>query len=105
MPIDLPLLPAWLLHLGSLLCLLAAAGGGVLGWRDWRRVGGWPGGSEEVAVGRTRLMGVLHSKYRRLAPAWRMSSFRSLQVRLVVTKRRYRKLDRRGPVPSLTIRP
>ena len=51
--------PAWPLHLASLLCLLVAAGGGYLACRDWRTVGGWPGGSEAVAVGRTRLMTVL----------------------------------------------
>lgn len=51
--------PAWVLHLASLVCLLAAAGGGYLAWRDWRTVGGWPGGSDEVTAGRTRLMAVL----------------------------------------------
>lgn len=51
--------PGWPLHLASLFCLLAAAGGVYLSWRDWRTVGGWPGASEEVALGRTRLMAVL----------------------------------------------
>lgn len=51
--------PAWPLHLGSLACLVVAAGGATLAWRDWRAVGGWPGASEEVAVGRTRLMSVV----------------------------------------------
>jgi hypothetical protein len=51
--------PAWLLHLASLACLLAAAGGAFLGWRDWRKVGGWPGGADELDLGRTRLMAVL----------------------------------------------
>ena len=51
--------PAWLPHLASFLCLLAAAAGAYLGWRDWRRVGGWPESSDAVDLGRTRLMVVL----------------------------------------------
>jgi hypothetical protein len=51
--------PAWLTHLVSLLCLLAATGGAYLAWRDWRTVGGWPESEDAVDLGRTRLMAVL----------------------------------------------
>ena len=34
--------PLAALHLVSAACLLAAAGGGWLAWRNWRSVGGWP---------------------------------------------------------------
>jgi hypothetical protein len=47
------------LHVVSLLCLLAAAGGGYLAHRGWRTVGGWPSGADEAATGRARLLTVL----------------------------------------------
>lgn len=47
------------LHLVSLLCVAATLGGGLLAWRAWRAVGGWPTGAEAPAVGRTRYLAVL----------------------------------------------
>ena len=47
------------LHLVSLVCLLAAVGGGYVAHRGWRTVGGWPSGADETASGRTRLLTVL----------------------------------------------
>lgn len=47
------------IHLASVLALAMAVGGGVVGWREWRRVGGgWPGegGSPES---RSRFMAVI----------------------------------------------
>ncbi len=44
------------LHVASLLCLAAAAAGGVAAWRWWRSLGGWPSDHDEAAAGRTRLM-------------------------------------------------
>ncbi len=51
--------PHWPLHLASLVCLLAATGGGYLAWGHWRAVGGWPSGTDEPTGGRVRLMAVL----------------------------------------------
>jgi hypothetical protein len=49
----------WALHLVSLLALLAAVAGGLLSWRNWRRVGaGWEDEGAGV-VPRSRFMAVV----------------------------------------------
>jgi hypothetical protein len=48
------------LHLLSIVCLLATAAGCRLAWIQWGEFGReWPSSSEEAVVGRIRLMGVI----------------------------------------------
>jgi hypothetical protein len=47
------------LHLVSGACLLAAAGGAGVAWRNWQAAGGWPSSTDETTTGRTRLMALL----------------------------------------------
>ena len=51
--------PQWTLYVVSLFALLAAAGGGYVGGRAWRALGGWPSGSGEPDLNRARLMAAL----------------------------------------------
>jgi hypothetical protein len=46
-------------HVLSALCLLGAIGGGLLAYRAWRAVGGWPMGTEAPDTGRARYISVL----------------------------------------------
>lgn len=67
-------------HLSFLVWLLVAAGGGLLGWREWRRWGARPAGDQGGPEGRSRflaLLGVLTSVFTALliVALWSASLF------------------------------
>lgn len=47
------------LHAVGAACVLATLGGGLLAWRAWRTVGGWPSGTEAADTARVRYLAVL----------------------------------------------
>src|SRR3954467_11241114 len=51
--------PMAALHLIAACCLAASAGAGLLAYRNWQTVGGWPEGTGAEPAGRVRLMGVV----------------------------------------------
>jgi hypothetical protein len=47
------------LHIAALVCLAGAIAGGVIAWRNWREVWGWPSPMDEPSLGRDRFLAVV----------------------------------------------